>query len=98
MTTYRYDLPELEQTRDGLRALQAAYEGAARRRGDVQDALGYPALRDAVRGFTDDWDHEREEQVKAIGGAGHLLGEICEGYVAFDRGSADTLYREGGRR
>ena len=98
MTTYRYDLPELEQTRDGLRALQSAYEGAARRRGDVQDALGYPGLRDAVRGFTENWDHERGEQVTAIGGAGDMLAEICDGYIAFDRGSADTLYREGGHR
>lgn len=91
MTVYRYDLVELEGTRDGLGQLASDFDNASRAREGAEDSMGYPSLRDAITEFSDNWKNNREKQLEGINGAKDVLTDICANYRAFDQGAVDTL-------
>lgn len=88
---YKYDLGELRTVAGGLAALARDFEQASSNRQDADGALGYGDLRNAVRDFVDNWDHERGKQIEAITGSGEALNKIIDGYVAYDASSAEQL-------
>lgn len=89
--TYTYDLVDLTRVAGGLTTLAAAFGDASAHRQDADGALGYPDLRGAVRGFVDNWTHERGKQIEAIQGSAEALGRIIDGYEEYDVSSADEL-------
>lgn len=91
MAQYKYDLEELTAVSSGLATLRGDYESASRERGEVDGALGYGDLRSAVRDFVDNWKHERDKQLEAIGGAAEALDKIIANYVEYDADSAEGL-------
>lgn len=92
MTTYKYDVAELQDTQARLHALAGDFAHASSIRDSYDGAMGYPSLRDAVQQFTDNWSHHRDKQIEAIDGAATMLGDICKNYVDFDRGATHQLY------
>lgn len=89
--TYTYDLADLYRVASGLDRLAADFDGASSNRQDTDGALGYADLRAAVRGFVDNWSHERGKQIETSQGSAEALGRIIDGYEQYDASSAGEL-------
>lgn len=92
---YKYDVDELGQTASGLRTLQSDFENASSMRSQASGAMGYGDLRGAIEEFVDNWKHNRDRQLEAIGSAAEALGGIVDNYVEGDTSAAAEL-RSGG--
>jgi hypothetical protein len=92
---YRYDLEDLVEAANGMQSLRSSFENASSVREEADDAFGYPDLKDKVKDFVDNWKHNRERQLEAIGAAHEALQGISEGYVEFDANGVAELQDEG---
>lgn len=91
MGVYRYDIDDLHRTASGLQTLRADFEQASRAREHASGAFGYADLSGAVEQFVDNWKHNREKQIEAIGGAAEALTTITENYVEQDAAGAQAV-------
>lgn len=92
---YKYDVDDLGETASGLRTLQSDFEHASSMRSQAAGAMGYSDLRGAIEEFVDNWKHNRDRQLEAIGAAAEALGTIVDNYVEGDTSAAAEL-RNGG--